>query len=67
MQVFARDLFHLGRQCGAAGLADDARRLVAAAQEISGARDVRAYQRIAGIIGWRNAGRLSALRDRLRR
>jgi len=67
MQFFARDLFHLGRQCGAAGLAGESRRLVTAAREISDARDVRAYQRIAGIVGWRNAGRLALLRDRLRR
>jgi glycosyltransferase involved in cell wall biosynthesis len=62
MQFFARELFHLGRQCGAAGLGDESRDLVAAAATISGARDVRVYQRIAAIIGWRNAGRLAGLR-----
>ena len=66
MQFFARELFLLARQCGAAGLADDSRNLAAAAATISAARDVRVYQRIANIIGWRNAGRLAALRDRLR-
>jgi glycosyltransferase involved in cell wall biosynthesis len=66
MQFFARDLFHLGRQCGAAGLAAESRDLVVAAAELSAARDVRAYRRVAAIIGWRNAGRLSRLRDRLR-
>jgi len=66
MQFFARELFHLARQCGAAGLAGDARSLADAAGTISAARDIRLYRRIAAIIGWRNAGCLAALRDRLR-
>ncbi|HKS25570.1 MAG TPA: glycosyltransferase family A protein [Thermoanaerobaculia bacterium] len=66
MQFFARELFHLGRQCGTAGLADESRALIDAARSISQARDIRVYQRVARVIGWRNAGRMAALRDRLR-
>lgn len=67
MRHFARDLFHLGRQCGAAGLAAESRQLIAAAQTISGARDMRVYSLVAHAVGWRTLGRLSTLADRLRR
>jgi glycosyltransferase involved in cell wall biosynthesis len=63
---FARELFHIARQCGAAGLIDESRQLVALAREIDDARDLRLYERMAAIIGWKNAGRVSALLDRLR-
>jgi glycosyltransferase involved in cell wall biosynthesis len=63
---FARELFHIARQCGAAGLVDESRQLVKLAREIDGARDLRRYEFIAGIIGWRRAGRASAWLDRLR-
>ena len=66
LQTFARELFHLARQCGAAGLADESRRLLAAAREISPARDLRAYALVAGAIGWRRAGLASMWIDRLR-
>ena len=65
-QQFARELFHVARQCGAAGLPAEARRLADASSRVSNARDLRVYRRIASVIGWRNAGRLSLLFDRLR-
>ena len=54
-QFFARDLFHLARQCGARGLAAEAKALAAAAMSISKARDVRAYALFARVFGWRAA------------
>jgi glycosyltransferase involved in cell wall biosynthesis len=66
MQTFARELFHIARQCGAAGLADESRRLVAAARAISEANDLRLYERVARLIGWSAAGKLTMLADRLR-
>jgi glycosyltransferase involved in cell wall biosynthesis len=66
MQTFARELFHIARQCGAAGLTDESRGLVAAARRISNAGDLRLYERLANAVGWRAAGRAAALVDRLR-
>lgn len=66
MQTFARELFHIGRQCGAAGLADESRRLIEIAAAISQARDLRTYAKIAGVIGWGAAGKASMWIDRLR-
>lgn len=65
-QTFARELFHIARQCGAAGLTDDSRRLLSAAKSIAGRSDMKAYGLLAATIGWRNAGRLSAWFDRAR-
>jgi len=71
MRHFARELFLLARQCGAAGLTDESQRLFTLAREASGAdRDrlqLRAYAALARVAGWRAAGRLSALADRIRR
>ena len=66
MQTFARELFHIARQCGAAGLADESRRLVGAAKEISAARDLRVYALVAKAVGWTRAGKASLWIDRLR-
>jgi glycosyltransferase involved in cell wall biosynthesis len=66
MKHYARELFLLARQCGAAGLADESRRLMALAQSASDARDMRVYELLARIIGWTRAGRASLLIDRLR-
>lgn len=63
MRQFARELFHLGRQCGAAGLADESRQLVEASRSIANAADVRVYGLLTRVIGWRNAGRVSAFLD----
>ncbi|HET8775925.1 MAG TPA: glycosyltransferase family 2 protein [Thermoanaerobaculia bacterium] len=59
MRHFARDLFHIARQCGAAGLEDESRMLVEAASSISPARDLRLYALMARCIGWGRAARLA--------
>ncbi|HXH41301.1 MAG TPA: glycosyltransferase family A protein [Thermoanaerobaculia bacterium] len=64
LQHFARELFHLGRQCGAAGLADESRRLIASAKSISPSADLRIYELAARMLGWRRAGRAAAWIDR---
>lgn len=66
MQHFARELFLLARQCGAAGLSKESERLVSAARSVSTARDLRVYERIARLVGWSAAGKIAALSDRLR-
>jgi glycosyltransferase involved in cell wall biosynthesis len=66
MQFFSRDLFHLARQCGAAGFREESRLLLAAAVKISAARDVHAYNFVARIIGLRGAGTVAEAIDRLR-
>jgi hypothetical protein len=67
MRQFARELFLLARQCGAAGLPGDSHRLFDLAREASGADRSRAqfrvYRGIAALVGWTNAGRLAALLD----
>jgi glycosyltransferase involved in cell wall biosynthesis len=64
MRHFARDLFLLARQCGAAGLAMQSRRLVELALEASGRNwprraDIFVYRGVAQVLGWRRAGRIS--------
>lgn len=71
MQHFARELFLLARQCGAAGLPTQSRELFAAARRASGplrsrGADYRAYQAVASVIGWAAAGRASHWLDKLR-
>src|SRR5207248_2693324 len=70
MRHFARELFLLARQCGAAGLPAESRRLFELAREASGQeRDrlqFRAYRALAGLVGWKFVGRLSSMADRLR-
>ena len=70
MRSFARELFLLARQCGAAGLPRESRMLFDLAREASGAEGSRlqfkAYRAAAALLGWSNAGRLAALSDRLR-
>ena len=56
-QHFARELFHLGRQCGAAGLAEESKRLVALAGSIAPSADLRIYTLAARVFGWRQTGR----------
>lgn len=72
MQHFARELFLLSRQCGAAGLDMESRNLFDLAKSASGvdrARglDFRIYGIAAGVLGWRLAGRLSLATDWLRK
>jgi glycosyltransferase involved in cell wall biosynthesis len=70
MRHFARELFLLARQCGAAGLAHEARHLHGLARRASrgegGRLDLRIYGALAGILGWRLMGRLACARDRRR-
>jgi len=69
-QLIARELFLLARQCGAAGLSDESRRLFELAREASGEeRDrlqFRVYRAAAALVGWTGAGKLSRMADRLR-
>ena len=71
-QHFARELFLLARQCGAAGLAVESRKLFLLAREASGderARglDFKLYSAATGVLGWHLAGTLACAADRLRR
>ncbi|HJR52860.1 MAG TPA: glycosyltransferase family A protein [Gemmatimonadota bacterium] len=70
MRRFARELFLLSRQCGAAGLEHEARHLHGLARRASrGDRaklDLRLYGALAAAIGWRRMGRLACARDRRR-
>lgn len=70
MQRFARELFLLARQCGAAGLTPESARLFALARDASGPeRDrmqFRVYAALARIFGWSLTGRLACISDRLR-
>ncbi len=70
MQHFARELFLLARQCGAAGLSEESASLFALAREASGAaRDrlqFRLYAAVARTIGWAAAGKIAVMTDRLR-
>jgi glycosyltransferase involved in cell wall biosynthesis len=71
MQHFARELFLLSRQCGAAGRVDDSRMLFDLAREASGpARsqgfDFKWYKAAALLFGWSTAGLFASFFDRLR-
>jgi len=71
MQHFARALFLLSRQCGAAGLPMESRRLFELARQASGAvrssgLDFRLYKMAASILGWVAMGRLSGWLDKAR-
>jgi glycosyltransferase involved in cell wall biosynthesis len=69
MQHFARELFLLARQCGAAGLRDASRALFALARDASqrpASLQFRAYELLALLLGWTAAGRLACMSDRLR-
>lgn len=71
MRHFARELFLLARQCGAAGLADSSRKLFDAAREASEPHrryglDFLLYRLVAGVIGWREAGCLAQRLDQSR-
>jgi glycosyltransferase involved in cell wall biosynthesis len=69
MQNFARELFLLARQCGAAGHGAESRMLFELAREASldGTHlQFRLYATAARILGWALAGRIATLSDRLR-
>jgi len=72
MQHFARALFLLSRQCGASGLAAESKLLFGLAQQASSIErakgiDFKMYKFAAGVFGWSNLGKASALLDGLRR
>jgi cellulose synthase/poly-beta-1,6-N-acetylglucosamine synthase-like glycosyltransferase len=70
MKHFARELFLLARQCGAASLEEESKRLFSLAREASGPdRDrlqFRGYAALARSVGWITAGKLATMSDRLR-
>ena len=71
MQHFARKLFLLARQCGAAGLAEEARTLFGLSRHASGAEHSRGidfvlYGMGARLVGWRAMGLLACYLDRFR-
>jgi hypothetical protein len=71
MQQFARELFLLARQCGAAGLTDEARILFGLARQASGTErsrgiDFLLYGAGARLVGWHAIGTLACGFDRLR-
>lgn len=72
MQHFARALFLLARQCGAAGLEAQSQRLLALSRQASGplrgrGADFTFYEMGASLLGWNAMGRLSCWVDGLRR
>jgi glycosyltransferase involved in cell wall biosynthesis len=71
MQHFARELFLLARQCGNAGLGNDARMLFGLARHASGATrgkgfDFQLYNVIAKLLGWTTAGRLACRLEKVK-
>jgi len=71
MEHFARELFLLARQCGAAGLSNEARMLFDLARSASTPErrrglDFRAYRAVASVLGWPLTGRLAGRLDMLR-
>jgi hypothetical protein len=71
MQHFARELFLLARQCGAAGLSEPSQASFDLARHASGSERGRAfdfflYEICARVIGWRALGRMTCHFDRLR-
>jgi len=72
MQHFARELFLLARQCGAAGLAAESKELFVLAKLASGDTraeklDFKLYELLADITGWTFLGKVVCLSDNLRR
>jgi len=70
MQHYARELFLLARQCGAAGHLAESRMLFELAREASGPhrdrRQFRLYAALARVAGWSMAGKLATMSDHLR-
>jgi len=72
MQHFARELFLLARQCGAAGLANESRDLfhlakIASGDDRAAGLDFRLYRLAAGVLGWPLVGRIACATDGLRK
>lgn len=70
MRKYARELFLLARQCGAAGLPAESRMLFSlsreAAPDRAGHLQYRAYALAARLLGWSLAGKLAVFSDRVR-
>lgn len=71
MRHFSRECFLLARQCGAAGLAAEAKRLFRVAREAAGPARARKldfllYRALTAALGWRASGRIACGLDRLR-
>lgn len=69
MRHFARELFLLARQCGAAGLSRESGQLFHLARQASGNHgrpQFLAYRAVVSVVGWRGAGWISAFLDGLR-
>lgn len=66
LQTFARELFHIARQCGGAGLSEEPKRLISLARTISPSADLRLYELAAYLVGWRRASRVAAWIERRR-
>ncbi len=70
MRHFARELFLLARQCGAAGLTEESARLFALARAACGGEraglQFRLYSLFARLLGWKKMGKVSAMVDKLR-
>src|SRR5208282_1876187 len=69
MQHFARELFLLSRQCGAAGLVKESEELFGLSREASGKTrgyrwDFRTYGLLASVLGWTLLGRVSCCSDK---
>ena len=72
MQHFARGLFLLSRQCGAAGLTEESRHLFNLSRQAAGplrggSGEFRAYAMGANILGWPLMGKISCWLDRARK
>ncbi len=71
LRHFARELFLLARQCGAAGLAEEARELFQLARAASGPKrgvglDFRLYRVLVMLLGWLISGRISRIWDKFK-
>jgi len=72
MQHFARELFLLARQCGAADLVAESRELFVLAKHASGKSragkwDFKLYELLADVTGWTFLGKMACLSDSLRK
>jgi glycosyltransferase involved in cell wall biosynthesis len=72
MQHFARELFLLARQCGAAGLPSESKELFMLAKSASGLSrakkwDFKLYEIAAEITGWCLVGKMACFSDALRK
>jgi hypothetical protein len=70
-RTFARSAFHLARQCAASGLEDEASSALLIARAASrlagrGTGDLRLFETIAAVVGWRAAGSAALVLERAR-